>query len=116
MADDVPMADAAPVTSSSASRRGTDLAKLEADVQVQLQAAAQVRVLGENAAATAQRGGASHPGLRLTPPVPPRLCVCGLAWRQGRLTDAVEALLGLEKTQRLVRLARRPWQSAVDAR
>lgn len=40
MADDAQMAKAAPVTSS---KKGTDLVKLEADVQVQMQAAAQAR-------------------------------------------------------------------------
>lgn len=40
MADDAQMAEAAPVTSS---KKGTDLVKLEADVQVQMQAAAQAR-------------------------------------------------------------------------
>ena len=45
MADDTPMADAAPgaATTTTTTQRGTDLVKLEADIQVQLQAAAQVR-------------------------------------------------------------------------
>ena len=59
MADDVPMVDAVPA-STSASRRGTDLVKLESDIQVQLQAAAQVRVLRERCRCDCVWEWASH--------------------------------------------------------